>query len=135
MLLVGGSEQRFGFLNGNAQRLFDVEGLARFHGGQADGAVAVVGRADVHGVHLAAGEQIVIVRKAQILRNAEFVADFLQARGIHVADRDDIRALSVLIAAHMRADADAAHADDTDLNGIVHSDDPPYFVSMGVNWP
>ena len=74
-----------------------------------------------------------IICEAQSLRNLEFVADFLQARGIHVADRDHLRALSVLIAAHVRADADAAHADNADLNGIVHSDDPPYFVSMGVN--
>ena len=97
----------------------------------------VVRRTDFHCIHLRAGQQLPIIRKTALRRQAEFVAGLFQPLRVNVTDGRDLSIGVLQQARHMSTHGNAAHANDSNTNFFHRKNSLIlyYFASSGSLWP
>ena len=108
--------QRVGLFAIHADGLFEAEGLAGLGGGHGDFKVDVVGRGNIHRVHIGAVDQIVIIGKAVRVVYAISVFGVFDRLGAQIAHGDQLQIGTGLNARQVNPAGNAAYADAANAN-------------------
>ncbi len=103
-----------GFRCVHRDRLFDAVRLAGTCGGSGDFKMDVVRRGDVDRVHVGAGDQVAVIGKAVVFRNAVRFGTFAEALFVNVTESGELEVGGSADAGDVNAAGDASESDRSD---------------------